>query len=92
MFSLFDCDRATYGVTGFVFDVGKSDLPSPAVAFSQLDNGVFYSFVLHKISPHVGGAGHKPRWLPGMCTVNLTVPMKGYEVPKTKTDPPHEAA
>jgi hypothetical protein len=90
MFSLFDCHRPTYrGHTGFVFPVGKSDFPSPDAALSQLNNGVFYSFVLHKISPHVSGAGHKPKWLPGMFTCELNGSDEGgYAVPKTKRTRP----
>jgi hypothetical protein len=78
MFSLFDCHRPTYrGHTGFVFPVGKSDFPSPAAAFSQLNNGVFYSFVFHKISPHVSEADISQSGCPVCSLVNLTVPMKG---------------
>jgi hypothetical protein len=36
-----------------------------------LNNGVFYSFVFHKISPHISGERPTPKWLPSMFTCEL---------------------
>ena len=52
MFRQFDCRRSTYRrYTGFVLAFAKSDFPSPTTATNQLNDGVFYSFVLHEIPP-----------------------------------------
>jgi hypothetical protein len=56
--SLFDGHRATYrGLSGSGFAVVKPDFPSPPDTIGELNDGVFYSLVLHRISPH-GGAGN----------------------------------
>ena len=48
--SLFDRHRSTYRRhTGFIFAFAKLDFPSPANAFGQLNDGVSYSFVFHKM-------------------------------------------
>ena len=52
MLRQFDCRRSTYrSYAGFVLALAKSDFPSPTTATNQLDDGVFYSFVLHEIPP-----------------------------------------
>jgi hypothetical protein len=48
MFRELDCHRSTYpGYPGFAFAFAQFDFPSPASALSQLNDGVFYSFVFH---------------------------------------------
>jgi hypothetical protein len=52
IFRQLDCERATYrSYTGFVFAVLKPDFPSPTAAIRQLNDGVFYPSVFHRIGP-----------------------------------------
>jgi hypothetical protein len=60
-FGLLDCYRSTYRSHTFFVAVSKSDFPLPTTAISHLNNGVFYSFVFHKISPHISGARPTPK-------------------------------
>jgi hypothetical protein len=58
IFRQLDCERATYrSYTGFVFAVLKPDFPSPTAAIRQLNDGVFYPSVFHRIgsAPERGG-------------------------------------
>jgi hypothetical protein len=49
IFCEFDCQHSTYPRhTGFVFAVAEFYFPSPT-AIGQLDNGVFYSLMFHRI-------------------------------------------
>jgi hypothetical protein len=49
IFGEFDCQRSTYSrYTGFVFAVAEFHFPSPT-AIGQLNNGVFYSLMFHRI-------------------------------------------
>ena len=49
-FSLLDCHCSTYRRhTRLLFSITKSDFPSPTT-LKQLNDGVFYSFIFHKIS------------------------------------------
>jgi hypothetical protein len=49
-FSLFYCHRSTYrSHTGSILAFAKLDFPSPTNAVSQLNHGVFYSFIFHKM-------------------------------------------
>jgi hypothetical protein len=51
MFSEFDRRRSTYrSDTDFGLAIAKSDFISPTTAVRQLNDGIFDSFVVHKIS------------------------------------------
>jgi hypothetical protein len=49
-FGLFYCHPSAYRChAGFDFTIVKSDFPSPTAAFNQLNDGVFYSLIFHKM-------------------------------------------
>jgi hypothetical protein len=51
MFNQLDCRHSTYrSHTGFVFAVAWSDFPAPTGIVNQLNDGIFYASIFHKIS------------------------------------------
>ena len=76
MFGLFDRHRSTdRSYTVSVFAIGKYDLPSPAAAINQLNDGVFKSLVLHQSPSAESGAGHRRTWTPSKFTCELKQPL-----------------
>jgi hypothetical protein len=50
VFSLFDCHRSTYeSHARLAFASAQINFPSPTTVISQLNDGVFHSFVFHGI-------------------------------------------